>query len=114
MIDDVYLVATCTDNNNILENKNDDVIILGSYRTLEEAKDAISFSHVRLVIADPTRSVTIYKVPLDEYKFFTFTRNDLTEEIKEVKLQDIRLEQNMLDHFDNETLHSSIHTQENQ
>ena len=87
-----YIVTTnirSSDNiNDVIDNN---LIILGIYSSLEESKNSIE-NHVRLLMTDDKRTLTIYKVPLEDFKLYTFTKSDLKSVIDKAKLTDINLE----------------------
>jgi len=70
-----YIVATTTDTNGPDEN---DLVVLGSYRTLDDAKVAVN-NLSSLVVEGTYKQVTIYQIDPVKNKIYTFYKKDLEE-----------------------------------
>ena len=78
----IYLVSTCIGPNEV---------ILGSYQTLDEAKNSID-SHARLMTTDPNVKLNVYAVPLEKYRLYTFTKGEMKEAMEKNLREDYELE----------------------
>jgi hypothetical protein len=85
-IDNVKYIVTTE-----MGEKSENEVILGSYISLLEAKNAID-SHSRLVMNGQSNALSIYKIPMKQYLLYRFQSKNLKDAISKVKNQDYELE----------------------